>query len=284
MSCQKLTIPLIIIFIFLAGISSYAQGINQSGNNTVNTSRWFYGMSLGSYFAHASTANYYNGTGEHSAETALNYTYNRERLIKGVNEIIQNFTIGELPSNMHYSPASQIGFFGGMRLNGNMSIISEINYTKITAAGKFTVYTDKYTSTTEPYIILSDIYGKEERIEMKLGFGYTIKTRKFWHPFIESGIILTDTRVIENKVNISGLEFSVRDITTDYYQEKDYGMSIGMYNSAGIQFMISDNFSFRTGGSVSFGRINLGNYTDIVPQYNLFLRLNLNEIFANPHL
>jgi hypothetical protein len=245
--------------------------------------RWFYGFNTGAYFAHPSTANYYDGSGVHNLEKALNHTYNRDKLIRGVNEIIQDFSVGGLPGNMLYSPAIQVGFFGGFNLNKMLAATAEFNYTRIKAADKFTLHTDKFTSTSEPYILVGDIYGREERIELRLGFNYTLLTKKTIHPFIGSGINITDIKVLDNKASVSGIEFSIRDITDDYYGVRDYGMGLGHYTEAGLRFDVNENFNMKLGASVSFSKLKLGDNKNISPQYTLFLRINLDEIFANPY-
>jgi hypothetical protein len=160
--------------------------------------------------------------------------------------------------------------------------MAEFNYARIRVADKFTLYTDKFTSTSEPYILVSDIYGREERIDLRIGFNYTFFTRKTFHPFIGSGINITDVKVLENKVGISGMEFSIRDITEEYYGVRDYGMGLGQYSEAGLQFEVNESFSLKMGASISFSRINIGDNKNIAPQYTLFVRINLDEIFANP--
>jgi hypothetical protein len=242
--------------------------------------RWVYGISFGAYFAHASTANYYNGSGEHSIEVALNRIHNRERLLNGVNEIIENFEIGDLPQKMHYNPSMQIGFFGGMNFNRSFAVLAEFNYTRLSVADRFTIFTDKETFTSEPYRLLSDVYGSEERIELRVGFQYTLFTQSYFHPFIESGINITDTKVIENMVDVAGLEFNIREIRIDYYDVRDYGMGFGLYTSIGLNMEVGNSFSFRMGGSISLSQINLGDNNRISPQYTMFLRLNLNEILS----
>jgi hypothetical protein len=287
-SMKRLTISLIILTAFttlLAGEQPDAGKVFNPGGSTgqrPDFKRWFYGFNSGAYFAHPSTANYYNGTGDHNVEKALNLIYNRDRLIRGVNEIIQDFSIGELPESMQYSPGIQVGFFGGLSLNRSLAVMAEFNYARIRVADKFTLYTDKFTSTSEPYILVSDIYGREERIDLRIGFNYTFFTRKTFHPFIGSGINITDVKVLENKVGISGMEFSIRDITEDYYGVRDYGMGLGQYSEAGLQFEVNESFSLKMGASISFSRINIGDNKNIAPQYTLFVRINLDEIFANP--
>jgi hypothetical protein len=254
--------------------------VNKNVQTPEKAIKWIYGISLGAYFANASTANYYNGSGEHNVEEALNRIHNRERLLNGVNEIIENFEIGDLPQKMAYNPSIQVGFFGGMRFNRSLAIIGEFNYTKLTTADKFTIFTDQYTSTSEPYRLLSDIYATEERIELRIGFQYTYFTTSYIHPFIESGINITDTKIIENKVDVSGLEFNIREMRFDLYDVRDYGMGFGLYTAMGLNMEVGNNFSFRTGASISLSQINLGDNNKISPQYTLFLRLNLSDLLS----
>jgi hypothetical protein len=277
---------LLFTYVFMAGISLYAGSGNfeiTHPEDTPELKRWFYGLGAGAYFANPSTANYYNGSGTHNVEKALNLIYNRDRLVRGVNEIIQDFSVGELPLSMHYTPGMQVGFYGGLRFNRSLAAMAEFNYTRLTASDKFTLYTDKFTSTSEPYILVSDIYGREERIELRIGFHYILFTQKAFHPFIGSGINITDSKVLENRVVISGMEFSIREITTDYYGVRDYGMGLGQYTEMGLHFDVNENFSLKLGGSVSFSRINLGENQTIAPQYTLFMRINLDGLFANPY-
>jgi len=253
---------------------------HQINQKKIPTLQLTYGINLGAYFANPSTANYYNGSGEHSVEVALNRYYNRDRLIANVDEIIENFQIGDLPRRMQYNPAAQVGFFAGLNFNSGFAIIGEFNYTRLNLADRFTIFTDKFTSTTEPYRLLSDIYGTEERIELRLGFQFTRYSKSYIHPFIESGLNITDTKVIENNVLVRGMEFNIREIRVDYYNVRDYGMGFGIYTALGVLMEVSDQISFRTAGSVSFSRINLGENTRIAPQYTLYLRLNLHDLFG----
>jgi hypothetical protein len=278
-----LSVVIIALISCSAALASGWEGKDYYPGENPSPKRWFYGLNTGAYFANHATANYYDGSGVHNVEKTLNLTYNRDQLIRGTNEIIQDFSIGELPGNMHYAPGIQVGFFGGFNLSRSLAAIAEFNYTRLRVSDKFTLYTDKFTSTSEPYILVSDIYGREERIELRIGISYTFITQKTIHPFIGSGINITDIKVLENRVGISGMEFSIRDVTGDYYGVRDYGMGLGQYTEAGLRLDVNENFSLKTGGSVSFSRINLGENRSIAPQFTLFLRINLEEIFANPY-
>lgn len=247
-------------------------------NKSLSYNRWIWGLGIGGYFANSSTASYYNGSGEHNLETALNRQYNRDRLISLVNEIIETFEVGELPQNMRYDPSMMVGFFGGYYFSQNFGVIGAFNYTRLNVSDRFTLITDKFTGTSEPYRLLSNIYATEERIDLRLGFQYTRFGEGYLHPFMESGISITDTKIIENRATISNIDINIREIRTQIYEIRDYGMGFGIYTAAGLHMEISDQFSFRAGVSASFSQINVGDNRDIRPQYTLFVRLNLNEI------
>lgn len=249
---------------------------------TAVTARWIYGLSIGLYVPDNSTANYYNGSDEeHNLERALNLYYNRDRIVREVDEIIESFEVYELPMAMQYNPAVQVGFYGGLVFNNAFAVTGEFNYTKLRVSDRFTLATDKETFTTEPYLLLSDIFASEERIELRLGVQYTLQTSSYMHPFVESGINITDTKILENRVRVGGLNINIRDARSDYYGIRDYGMGFGIFTAAGIKMDVTDTFSLRFGGSVSFSRINLGDNRNVRPQYTAFLRLDLNEVFAS---
>ncbi len=288
-SFRNRTLPalFLVLFSFFNGILSAQQSFFTRQPDPVFTPdenlpivRWVYGISFGMYLPNNSTANYYNGTGEHSVETALNRQWNYDRIVRHLDEVIETFLVYELPTNMRYNPGLQVGFYGGLNLNNSFAVLGEFNYTRLTLADRFTIETDRETFTSEPYLVLSDISGTEERIELRLGFQYTMLTNGYMHPFVESGLNITDVKVIENRVNIKGLTINIRDFRGEYYNIRDYGMGLGLYTALGLKMDVSDAVAIRAGGSVSFSRINLGDNHKIKPQFTAFMRLNLNDVFS----
>lgn len=268
---------------FAKDTESYSLRVSLSDQKKEPTIHFVYGLNFGGYFANNGTANYYNGDGtnsEHSLEESLFRHYNYDRLVRDVDDIIESFEIGDIPTNMAYSPSLQVGVFGGIQLSDKFAIMSEFNYTKLSVSDKFTLFTDKFTSTTEPYRLLSDIYAEEERIEVIAGFQYTIQTRGYIHPFIESGVSLTDTEILENRVNIDGISISIRQPRSEYYNIRDYGIGFGFYTGVGLKMDVNEQFSLRMGASVNMSQINLGNNSDILPRYTLWVRINLESLFT----
>jgi len=268
---------------FAKSKESSSVGANLSHQKKAPTIHFVYGLNFGGYFANNTTANYYNGDAantEHNLEEVLFREYNYNRIVRDVDDIIESFEIARPLANMVYNPSLQVGVFGGIQLSNKFAIIGEFNYTKLSVSGKFTLTTDKFTSTSEEFRILSDIYAEEERIEVIAGFQYTIQTRGYFHPFIESGVSLTDTEILENKVNIDGINISIRQPRSEYYNIRDYGIGFGFYTGVGLKMDVNDNFSLRTGASVNMSKINLGNNADILPRYTLWVRINLEGLFT----
>ncbi|MFW5757101.1 MAG: hypothetical protein ACOCYO_00315 [Bacteroidota bacterium] len=255
---------------------------NLSDQKKEPTIHFVYGLNFGGYFANNATANYYNGdaaTTEHNLEDALFRQYNFDRIVRDVDDIIESFQIGELPGNMRYNSSLQVGVFGGIHLSDKFAVVGEFNYTQLSVSDKFTLITDKFTSTTEPYLLLPDIYAEEERIEVIAGFQYTLQSPGYIHPFIESGVSLTDAEILENKVNIDGININIRQPRSEYYNIRDYGIGFGFYTGVGLKMDVNDDFSLRTGASVNMSRINLGNNADILPRYTVWVRINLEGLF-----
>ena len=282
---ELFTVLFLILFLSINGKLSAQQPyfVNQpltDSDEQIPLVRWVYGISFGMYMPNNSTANYYNGTGEHSVENALNRQWNYDRIVRHLDEVIENFWVYELPTNMRYNPGLQVGFYGGLNLSNSFALLGEFNYTRLILADRFTIATDRETFTSEPFLVLSDLSGTEERIELRLGFQYTMLTKGYIHPFMESGLNITDVKVIENRVNIKGLTINIRDFRGEYYNIRDYGMGFGVYTGIGLKMDVSDAVAIRTGASVSFSRINLGDNHEIKPQFTAFIRLNLNDVFV----
>lgn len=254
---------------------------NDRGRGSGGGGRWVYGLGLGLYQANHGTANYYNGSGpDHNLERTLNLHYNRDRLIRDIDEIIASFAVYELANDMRYRPALQVGFYGGLELSRSFALLAEANYARLQALGRFTLETDKETFTSEPYLLLCDISGAEERIDLRLGAQYTLHTPSYIHPFVESGVSITDTKVLSNRVSVKGININIRNAFDEYYNIRDYGMGMGFYTTLGLKMEVNEQFAVRSGVSVNYIRINLGDNTRMDPQFTFFLRMDLSSVLS----
>lgn len=263
--------------LLIMSFQSFAQKSKKSNEPAF---RFEYGLSLGGYFANPSTASYYDGSGttytENSVERTINQNYNYQR----IRDVLgADFELYELPANMKYSPALNIGFFGAFNLTNKTGIIAECNYARLKTDDAFTLKLDLYSGTSEPVLEMGKITGTEERIDIRLGISHVFrKADKYIHPFVEAGGNLMDLKVVNNRVYVQTVEMSIISPRNQYYQVRDYGIGFGAYGSAGLAFDVNENFAFRIGGSVNYLKVNLGENTLMKPQYTLFMRIMLNPV------
>lgn len=246
-----------------------------------------YGLNLGSYFANSYTANYYNGSGQYSgvgnqgrvdqllSKTAYNYPRLRQ-------QIGYDFTLEEngLPTAMRYSPAMMVGLFATIAFNPRVALLAESNFSRLRIQDQFTIRLERFSSIEGDNIERHSITGNEERVDIKLGLQFTfLSAASYVHPFIEAGGLFTDTKVKENNIRIAGSTLSLHvPGTGTYMPERDYGIGMGAFASAGIKMDVNEQFRFSIGYSTHYNNINLGKFDDYKWQHALFLRLNLNGV------
>ncbi len=235
-----------------------------------------YGMNLGFYLAHSATANYYNGSGEYSLEKALNNSYTYNAIWQ---DIGYDFSLNSLPHNMSYSPAIMLGFFGTLNLNASWGILAEFNYVRLKAEDQIGLLIQRASYVTGDNIELYRIWGTEERIDLRLGVQHTfLSATSSIHPFVETGISMTDTKVIENRARIQSQTISLKNPRSNYLYLQDYGIGMGGFAAAGLKIAVTDFFSLKIGYSANALRINLGNNERFLWQHTAFVRLNLNQL------
>jgi hypothetical protein len=236
--------------------------------------RFDYGMNMGFYIAHPGTANYYNGSGENSVERAIitnSFNYNRIR-----QDIGYDFELHGLPLQMSYKPAVMLGFFGTLNLNPKAGFLAEFNYAKLKAQDQFTLKIERVVFIEGDNIELYNIYGTEERLDLRFSFQYTFLSRKsYLHPFVETGLSITDTKVKENRVRVRSQTYAIRNPVSTFYQLRDYGIGFGGFGTIGLKMDVNENFALWAGYSANYIRINLGENENYLLQHTIFLRFSL---------
>ncbi len=259
----------------MAGTPRLSAVLNTSDEDSLRTIHYTYGLNLGAYFANNGTANYYNGSGHHSLENAITrqQTYHRIRESLGY-----DFELHGLPEDMGYSPAILVGVFGTLQLTGRTSLHGEFNFARLKASDQFTLKLKKPTFIEGDNVKRYSLSGTEERSEIKIGVQHTfLSTRSSTHPFVETGISLTNTRVRENSARIEGSTVSIRNISDTYYDFRDDGIGMGTYASLGIRMDLGDAYALALGAGSHFKMIKLGSNDTYFMQFTLFTRLFLSQ-------
>ena len=246
--------------------------------------RFEYGMNFGAYFAHASTANYYNGSGggaggrrplEQVLRTDLNYNRIRQ-------DLGYDFGLHALPMSMRYNPSVLIGFFGSLHFGDRAALIAEFNYARLRVEDQFTLKLDRFSNIEGDDIERFSISGSEERVDLRLGYQHTFISRESYiHPYLEAGFSLTDTKVNHIRTQIGNSTYSLfHASTTQHTLERDFGISPGGYAGGGIKMDVNEFFRLTLGYSALYTRINLGDNDRSGFQHSLYLRLNLNGLIG----
>jgi hypothetical protein len=245
-----------------------------------------YGLNMGAYFANKYTANYYNGSGNYSSvgrqgnlEQIIgpSSTYNYPRIRQ---QIGYDFVIDELPSAMSYSPAMMVGLFATISFSPRIALLAESNFSRLRIQDQFTIKLTRFSSIEGDNIERHGISGSEERVDIRLGIQYTFHSAAAYiHPFFEAGGVFTDTKVKDNTVRIGGSTLSMYvPGTSQYMPERDYGIGLGGFLSAGIKMDVTEQFKFSVGYSSHYNNINLGKFDEYKLQHSLFIRFNMNNL------
>ena len=242
----------------------------------LRTIAFTYGLNLGSYFANNATANYYNGSGRHSLESALNRQHNYNRIRESLG---YDFELHGLPLSMSYSPAILVGVFGTIQIGKRTAIHGEFNFARLRLDDQFTLELDKPSFIEGDNVVRYPLSGVEERSEIQLGIQHTtIIPGGTIHPFVEGGVSLVNTRVRENRARIEGQSYSIRNISDTHYDFRDDGIGMGGYASLGLRMDLGDSYALALGGGTRYSMIRLGEvYEGYYFNYTLFVRLFLSQ-------
>ena len=250
---------------------------------------FYFGLNIGALWANKYQANFYNGASGNvdSIGLVFNNYYYREDIRRELND---TFRLLELPTEMRYKATYQIGFYIRYNFVRNSGIFIQFNYAKLEAKDFFTMGiggTPQYL--TFDNIQLFPIWGKEERIYIDIGGSQTFPLDKVLGLYMEAGLNINNTRVLENKIAIGSLEYSLINIygTTPYipntqmqtYQVHLGGLGIGAFLSAGLRANFDKNISLDLGGTFHWNNANLEGYERYRPHAGAYLRLCFRKLY-----
>lgn len=274
------------LFVLSMLYSSVLFAQDDSADEGVDRS-WSFGLNIGAAFANRYHADFYNGQPGNQNEISyiLGNYYHQQEIIGVLND---TFRLAGLPLKMKYKPAFAAGLYFRKNINDNLGVFMQFNYSRFTTSDVFTI---KVGNKPSGYSLPDDlmqcpIWGKEERINIDIGVRGEIKFEDNIYGFLEGGFNLNNTRVIENMIQISSLEYSIINVYGDQswipntqlqeYYVREGGIGLGGFLSPGIRFKFSDNVSTELLGSVYWSKINLMYYDTFRPHFNVMLRFYYN--------
>ncbi len=254
---------------------------------------WDLGLNFGMYWPAKYHAQFYNGYEKNVNK--ISYVFGNKYWYEDIKRELNSTDtvfVSELPSNMRYTAAFQIGIYLRKTFDNYLGFSLQFDYSKLTSADKFTVEVDPDFIATEPDIRIYDIWGIEERINIDLLISKYFKLdNPMFVPFFEGGLNITSTEVKEHKIRIETLEYSLVDeylngsyvpgAAQNTYEIYQGGMGLGFSAAVGVKMLFSDQVSVDPGFRVYFQKIKLDGYQLMKPSFSIFVRLSLADFFTN---
>ncbi len=283
-----------ILLVFISAFSFFvisAQDVEPKRDNSFGY--WDLGINFGMYCPSNYHAGFYDGS--ESNVNKISYVFGNKYWYNDIyNELNASDTVfvRELPKNMGYTPAFQVGFYFRRTFDNYFGVSLQFDYSKLTAADKFSVEVDPGYIAQEPDIRLYDIWGIEERVNIDLLVSRYFKLKNpMFIPFFEGGINISSTRVKENKIRIETLEYSLVDVylsgsyvpgaPQNQYVIQQGGIGLGLSAALGVKMKFNDQVSIDPGFRIYFQKIKLDNYNLLKPAFSIFIRLSLTDFFTS---
>jgi len=261
--------------------------INRNKVPEINQGLWL-GFNAGMFFANRYNAGFYNGNSNNVNN--IEYILNNQYHYNDIKHVLNNydFHLGEVPEKMKYDPAYTIGFVIKYNHKNDLGFFIQFNYVKLHASDIFTLHTDSLTFTSESAYRFGEIYGNEERSNIDFGICKTYYAGEKTLIFVEGGFNFNSTNVIDSKIRIEDLEYSIINIYLNQayvpntslteYNVKQGGIGYGFFAGAGLQLIFNESISLDPGASLYFTKINLEGYTAFKPSYMLYVRFTFRNI------
>ncbi|RUA28360.1 MAG: hypothetical protein DSY76_04490 [Bacteroidetes bacterium] len=288
------TVFFLLLFIVNTSIlSAQYSDYEQDYDNPNGFGHWDLGLNFGMHWANKYHAGFYDGSFDNvnTINFILDNPYQRQDIMRELN-VADTFYLAELPQNMRYTPAFQIGIYFRKTFDNYTGISLQFDYTKLTAADAFTLEIDPQPLIgKEPDIRIYQIWGVEERINIDILYSKFFKLNNpMFIPFFESGININSTVVKDNKIQIENLQYSLINnyISGGYvpgtqpytYHVQQGGIGWGISGAVGMKFVFNESVSIDPGFRIYYQKIKLEGYEEFKPSYSIFVRLSLSDFFA----
>ena len=291
----KTVLQLLIILLFIGlGKNAHAQTSNDDDGDSKPTKprkvKGFHaGIYMGTLFANKYSAFTYDGHGfsrdgvkNNFNNSLMNYqihylhgggNYQPDQIAPalGVATTDWSFDSTDMPIKMRYNVAFMVGFNGRYCFDKSNAIIFNVNASKLTATGDFTIVTYNNVNSNPNLPQSSTLFktfaliGTEQRLLWQVGY-QSIGTSNDNLNFVwEMGIDMTMAKADKNFTNINGLPI---DLNSYYYQPipgySPYrprnltGIGYGFFGGMGLDLALGGKWTAQLLYSPSFDKINIG--------------------------
>jgi hypothetical protein len=223
---------------------------------------WSIGLNLGVYSASKKTGNFYNGlcaTNEladpndvqcYNIEERLNLNFNETNYVNSFYGST-NFQIprDSYPGLMRYNPAFSLGFQLKYSFNRDAAVVFNTNVTRMKAVDQFTI---QFIGTPLPQngqadVRLFQIVGKEDRVNMNLGYRQGFMINDLLNSYVQFGGSLLGTKVVGNEIYVADKIYQLMLGAANPNQIVQYqprtGFGFGYYFSLGVELFTTNRFT-----------------------------------------
>ncbi len=278
------------LFLFLfSSVSAFSQDTTSTDDGTQDVTKnlkgFHIGLQAGTAFANKYTTNLYNGFGfdpngnpNNFANSFLNQTLQyyggayggTDRIAQALNIAPGTWTFGpqDMPVNLKYNVAIQVGLNTRYCFDNKTAIIYNLNATKLTVNGDFTIETQVPVNTgtglQSSNINTFSIIGGEERLINQLGFQRILGDNPLLNVFVEGGADMILAKYLKNQIIINSL---TTDIGSLYYPYPAYGhfrghglegLGFGAFAGIGLNLTLSSKYIIQLVYNPSYDKINIG--------------------------
>ncbi|MFH0895371.1 MAG: hypothetical protein V2A54_13125 [Bacteroidota bacterium] len=234
---------------------------------------WYYAAQGGINFPSNKTANFHRGDGINSINRFLAYQQNYYIIYQLLGNKTFTYDSTNLPQEMKYSPAMEMGFHFRARGKDHMFFFAELNFYKARTSDFFTLNIDDPTyQFSDDRIVKCGITGVENRNDMNIGFGKIFYKKKLVSPFFSVALNINNTKVTKAEIQVMNSPFSVYNAYYSYNQIEEGGIGLGGMASFGMNAIFNRNFSMELYPQFYWKTINLAEYKRSDFAFSLCLR------------
>ncbi len=270
--------------------------------------RGFYaGIYVGAMKAHAYSARLYDGYGfdrEGEPNTFQNSflrrqiidTYGNHQSFEG-DRIAQELGVGpgewvftekDMPTNLAYNISFAFGLQGRYNFDNKNALLFNINFSKLTINGLFTIEVTNTQPTSDPSnpgrIVYPEerfgIRGEEQRVMLQAGYQRILGNSGFFNWVIEAGFDLTFAKFDKNQAQVNTLMIDLTNFYNRFGDQTDAarnltGVAVGAFGGFGGQIETGGKWTIQLLYNPIIQKIALGNDT----KYGLHHALGLRAIY-----
>lgn len=315
--CLKKTFTYVCLSLFF-NLNLWSQDLQDTYESDSNyippTNKSFHaGVYVGTFWANHYTAYLYDGYGfdQNGQRNNFNNSLLYNQIVNiyggayGGNDLIAqllnvdhkdwNFTEKDMPTNLRYSISYLVGLNMRYQLHKKASILLNLNGTKLSVNGKFTISsTSPNTGFSNPYqnatkINQFTIVGAEQRLNFQFGYQRVLGNNEKLNFMMDGGMNIIFSKAQKNQAfltsDINGgqnnISFDLMSIYNqapyNYYSAKYLiGVGIGAFAGFGLHLTINPRYTIQLLYTPSYDRISLGYNPKFSLQHGLGLRIYYN--------